>query len=361
MKPAVPILVVLTSAGCVRATSPSTVGTGRVMAARVLTASQGRSPDVAPDAVVLPPNPYPDSDVPAAAPTPEAPAPTAAVMVSDTATRRFRGQLEDTLLQAMATRPVLRVIERFNSSTLVFHCDLGDGIEMAFKPAREGEHDWWRHEIVGYRLARAMGLTDRVPPAVYRQVPIRALEGHLHDANLQVDDHGMVEGVAIVWMPVLHHSGLHTPEARAEWSQWLDPRREIPAAHRRRALQIATLIAFDYLQANFDRWNSANVPTDEHDDIVFRDNNRGWYVENLRRMSRGGLHDIERVPAWLVDGVERATADVLRAELAQDPLGVERYLRHGGWRWYARRREALLRQIRHAVAHYGRDAVLLTE
>ena len=86
-------------------------------------------------------------------PSPPEPAP-AATPDAAPALRTFRGHPEDDLLREMATRPVLRVIERFNSSTLVFHCDLGDGIEMAFKPARQGEHDWWIHEVAGYELAR---------------------------------------------------------------------------------------------------------------------------------------------------------------------------------------------------------------
>ncbi len=83
------------------------------------------------------------------APTPRAreSAPQAPAASAEHAVRMFRGRPEDDLLREMATRPVRRVIERFNSSTLVFHCDLGDGYEIAFKPARQGERDWWVHEL----------------------------------------------------------------------------------------------------------------------------------------------------------------------------------------------------------------------
>lgn len=301
-----------------------------------------------------------------APPTPQSPPPTAAPPSPPAATptsaaagvRMFRGRPEDDLLHEMATRPVRRVIERFNSSTLVFHCDLGDGYEIAFKPARQGERDWWVHELAGYELARALGIEGRVPPAVYRQVPVGALDGFLRDANLEVERNGMVEGAAIVWMPVLRRTNLHTADARAEWNPWLDPRQSIPPERLTRATQIASLIVFDYLQANFDRWNSANVPQDERDDLVFRDNNRAWYMQNLRRTERGGIDGIRRIPASLLAAVERTPGEVLaRRTVASD----FRILRDNQVREYEVRRRALLARVNEAVEEYGRDRVVIDD
>lgn len=275
--------------------------------------------------------------------------------------RRFRGQDEDALLQAMATRPVQRVLHRFSSSTLVFHCDLGGGLEIAFKPARRGEHQWWKHEVLGYRLARVLGITGRVPPAVSRAVPASVIESFANDRDLIRERDGSIRGVAIYWMPVLHHSGLHAPEARDEWVRWMSARYDIPPEHRRRASQIAALIAFDYLQANFDRWNAANVAVDEHDDLVFRDNNRGWFLENLTQVGRGGVDHIERIPAWLLPGIERATADAVRAEVRRDGLRFRRLETARYWAAYSARREALLQRLRAAIAEHGRERVLLDE
>ncbi len=292
-------------------------------------------------------------DAPAARPVAEAPR-----AASEPGMRMFRGRPEDDLLHEMATRPVRRVIERFNSSTLVFHCDLGDGYEIAFKPARRGERDWWVHEVAGYELARALGIEGRVPPAVMRRVPIGALDGFLREANLEVGRDGTVAGAAIVWMPVLRRTNLHTPEARAQWNAWLDPREEIAPADRTRAQQIASLIVYDYLQANFDRWNAANVPQDEHNDLVFRDNNRAWYIQNLRATGRGGIEGIRRLPASLLSAVERTTGEVLaqRTETASPQV-----LNHSQVREYEVRRRALLARVEEAVREYGRERVLMDD
>ena len=275
--------------------------------------------------------------------------------------RRFRGQDEEALLRAMATRPVVRVLHRFSSSTLVFHCDLGDGVEIAFKPARRGEHQWWKHEVLAYRLARVLGIADRVPPAVSRTIPAELIEGFAHDRDLIRERDGSIRGAAIAWMPVLRPSGLHAPEARDEWNHWMSAQHDIPPSNRRRAGQIASLIAFDYLQANFDRWNAGNVSLDEHDDLVFRDNNRGWFLENLVRTDRGGVVNIERIPAWLLAGIERATADAVRAEVRRDGLPFHRLETAGYWAAYSARRTALLQRIAAAIAEHGRERVLLDE
>lgn len=304
----------------------------------------------------VPSNPYPSQPMPVNPYAPPAPARSGAMPE-----RRFRGEDEDALLDAMATRPVVRVIERFSSSTLVFHLDLGGGLEVAFKPARQGEGDWWRHEIAGFHLARTLGIAGRVPPAVSRRVPVRALEGYLHGAELSPQPDGTVEGAAIYWMPVLARTNLQVPESRAEWSRWMDPEAEIPPQHRRRALQLMALTVFDYLQANFDRWNSANIRADEQGDLVFRDNNRAWYPENLARVTRGGLRGVRRVPAWLLRGVERATPEALREALGRDPLRTERLLDERQLRAYERRRRALLEQIEGTARRYGPARVILDD
>jgi hypothetical protein len=280
---------------------------------------------------------------------------TATTTTTPSGARMFRGQDEDTLLREMGSRPVVRVIERFNSSTLVFHCDLGNGLEIAFKPARRGERNWWVHEIAGYELARALGIEGRVPPATYKRVPVSMFDHFDRDARLIVHN-GMVEGTAIFWMPVLHRSRIQTAESHAEWGPWMDPRNPIPAEHRRRALQIADLIVFDYLEANFDRWNSANVPMDEHDDLVYRDNNRAWFNINLRRVTRGGLRNIRRISAGLLAGVERATDDVLRARTFRTR---PRILTRKQLQGYETRRRALLQQIERMIRQHGRENVVL--
>lgn len=274
--------------------------------------------------------------------------------------RSFRGYDPDALMQEMATRPVQRVIERFSSSTMVFHMVLEGGLEIAFKPSIRGEGSWWRHEVLGYRLARLLGIDARVPPAIFRRVPESVFGEFARGANLVAHD-GYIEGAAIFWMPVLRRSGLTEPESRAQWADWMNAGFAIPPERMRRASQIAALIAFDYLQANFDRWNSANVRMDENEDLVYRDNNRAWFEENLALMDRGGIAHIDRIPGWMLPRIEAATPEALRAEVARDPYTRRPYLDRGEYRLYDQRRQELLRRIREMIAQHGEAAVLLPE
>jgi len=272
--------------------------------------------------------------------------------------RGFRGLDVDALLQDIATRPVQRTVERFSSSTMVFHMALEGGLEIAFKPSRRGEGSWWRHEIAGYRLARVLGIDALVPPAIFRRVPLAAFGEFARGAELVVHD-GFVEGAAIFWMPVLRRSGLTEPESRAEWAEWMRAGAAVPPERVRRASQIAALIAFDYLQANFDRWNSANVRMDENEDLVLRDNNRAWFEENLALMDRGGIAHIDRVPRAMLPRIESATAEVLQQELARDPYRRHELIDRRQLRLYDQRRLELLRRIREVIARDGEAAALL--
>lgn len=268
---------------------------------------------------------------------------------------------EDELLQRMATRPVVRVIERFSSSTLVFHLDLGDGLEVAFKPDRVGENHWWRHEVAGYRLARVLGIEGRVPPAVSRSLPVGVFRGFDRGANFIVTGHGSnraVEGAVLFWMPVLARTHLEDPERRREWVRWLNPSLPVPPEHSRRAEQLATLVVFDYLQANFDRFNSANIRQDEHGDLVLRDNNRGWFLENLVLLHRGGIQDRIRMSEALYARVREATPEALRRELSRDPHEHPGGVHPPQFAAYGQRQQALVTRVEALIARHGRAAVL---
>lgn len=273
--------------------------------------------------------------------------------------RQFRGRSEDELLEAMATRPVVRVIERFSSTTLVYHLDLGDGLEIAFKPDRTGQEGWWRHEIDAYRLARVLGIEGRVPPAVTRRIPLAAFGRWGRNAGLIASGrrHDSVVGAAIYWMPTLRNAQLHTPENVRRWTEWLDPRRSIPPEHRDLASDIATVLAFDYLQANTDRWNSGNVRVDENGRIVMRDNNGAWFLAGLER--EGYIESIRRLPRGFAEALARATPEALRDELARDPGWASEgpHLTRQHFAAYEARRQRLLARIRRLVQHYGEAAV----
>ncbi len=272
------------------------------------------------------------------------------------AARVFRGRAEDEWLREMATRPVARMISRHMSTAVVYRLDLGDGIEVGFKPERPGQTYWWRREIVSYHFARLLGIEGRVPPVVGRRVPASMFGRFARRDALVVDAEGMVPGSASVWMPSLHGEEIHVGEGRQEWGRWLRPGAHIPEEHRERARQIAVLLVFDHLMGNFDRWNCCNIPIDEHDQLVYRDNDAGWQPRILDHV--GSPSHIRRLPRSLYEALGRVTGDALRAAFERDPMASVGFVVPEALPAYDRRRRKLLDHLRRIIARHGEDAVM---
>jgi hypothetical protein len=275
---------------------------------------------------------------------------------------RYREWALDELLQAMATRPVRRVLGNYRSTSPIYRLELEGGLQIGFKPAIPGQETWWRHDVVAYRLARVLGIQARVPPAVVRRVRVEELGDAVRADGLITapDDHGFVPGVAIFWLPTLRTTFLDWSSHRAEWQPWMEARHAPPAGRDAElAAEISSVLVFDYLQANEDRWNDANIRADENDHLVYRDNNVGWFLAKMQDVTwgRDTLGGTQRFSRSLVDALERATPDALREEIARaDDAGVplidERVLRAYG----ARQRE-VLRYVRRLRERYGDEAV----
>ncbi len=302
------------------------------------------APAVVADAAVADAGPPPDAAAVAAAPTGER-------------VRMFRGRSEDEWLRQMSERPVVRTMERFHSTLFVFHMDLGDGVEISFQPERPGQETFWRREVTSYHLARLLGIENRVPPTVGKRVPLSAFGRFANGVGLVVDRRGMVLGSASVWMPTLNRVRMHLPPARREWSSWVNPSRPLPeGALRERARQVSEVLVFDYLAANYDRWNCCNITADEHDDLVFRDNDAGWFPDVINRL--GDPNVVRRVPRYLYEAVQRVTPELLRESVSHDPMaGSVHLVASRAYTGYELRRQALLANLRRQVERHGEAAV----
>ena len=279
---------------------------------------------------------------------------------------RYRDWQLDELLEAMATRPVVQFLGSYRSTSPVYRLELEGGLQIAFKPGVPDQETRWVHEVVAYRLARVLGLGSRMPPVVVRSVPASALgwAGRNDDLVRDPNDETRILGAAIVWLPVLRRTGLSLPEQRAIWERWLDPSQPQPrGADAALAEEISTVLVFDYLQANEDRWNEANVRTDEYDHIVYRDNNVGWFPRKMRALAWGEtrLHLAGRFSRRFVAAIEQAGVDRLRDELARGQregvaLTTERVLRY-----YEIRRRAVLAYVAEMRTQHGDAAVFFED
>jgi hypothetical protein len=168
-------------------------------------------------------------------------------------------------------------------------------------------------------------------------------------------------GAAIYWVPVLRPSRIDGAEEQERWGRWLRQGRTVPPDQAQRAEEISTLLVFDFLTGNWDRWSGANVPMDALGHLIYRDNNGGFeepFVEGLLQRSRSLLNRTQRFSRAVIGRARAMTEASVRAEMALDPDRSTPMLSAGQLRSLLRRRDLLLAYVDSLVRRHGEAAVL---
>jgi hypothetical protein len=259
------------------------------------------------------------------------------------------------------------------TSSLVFKVYFSGGLEAAFRPRVHGQGRGWMNEVVAYRLARALGL-DQVPPAVSRSLARREIMAHL-DADYGGDRRELesdlavrgdaVWGALVAWVPGLRSLELDTPRGIARSRPWLAQGGALPVGDEATlAADLSTMIAFDYLLANVDRWSGANVRADASGRrLVVRDHNLALVAplpdaQHVRLLEP--LRRVERFSRRFVNALRALDEPRLRESLAEDPASAAgvTLLEDAQYAGVFERRAALLSRIGALVELHGEEAVL---
>lgn len=268
------------------------------------------------------------------------------------------------------------------STSVVFKVPLDGGMSAAFKPETKKHGGRWRAEVAAYRVSRLLGL-DNVPPSVPRAAKMSALMAStrsavaaklLRDQCLPRED-GRLPGAMIAWIPGLARLPLELDPLWSAWREWLSvlptPRpleSRLPAASGKRikaaralAPQISTLVVFDHLIGNRDRWSGHNVLVDvTHTRVVFLDHNLAFdpkldVPSTLKRNLV--LHRVQRFSRALY----RRLVGLTRAELV-DAIGLDDQggplLSDEQIDATLKRRDELVAYIDELTAQFGEDKVL---
>jgi hypothetical protein len=215
-------------------------------------------------------------------------------------------------------------------TSYVLKLTLEGGAVAVFKPRSKlplGDHRY-KGEIAAYRLARALGL-DNVPRAIPRTFDaarLRALQGDFDQKGL-VDADGRVRGALMPWIDKYRVLPLEEGESRARWEAWLfDAHSSVPEDSRALAASVSTMIAFDYVTANWDRWSGGNVAEDgASGKVLFVDNDGAFYEwpspATLARQ-RAQLERVTRFSRRFVAALRALDARKLREALGEESPGV---------------------------------------
>jgi hypothetical protein len=165
-----------------------------------------------------------------------------------------------------------------------FDSDAGP-LRAAYKPESKRGHKRYRGEVAAYRLGKLLALPN-VPPAGVRVL----LRSELHaaaqadprsaalEADEVVDHKGDVFGALMPWIDKLEFYPLESPSEEGRWKKWLASGGAIPADQLAFAAQISTLVVFDALTGNWDRWSGANVAIDRKTStLLFVDNDGAFF------------------------------------------------------------------------------------
>lgn len=255
----------------------------------------------------------PPSEVPEFEPPPEGEEPPPAPLDFRP---RFRGELDEQILGRLCSQPVKTIRPLGGGASIKLRVTLADGSQAALKP-NQIRITRYQAEVAAYRLSRALGL-GVVPPSCVRRFPVEFLmNGVGRELRERMEreliiENGQVACAIIAWVPGLRNIKLE--QSTETWRPLLLHGAPIPPKQRRRILEISTLLLFDYLILNADRWSGGNT-TEAEGEMVFIDQGAGFGPDRRHKRSRMMLKTLK----WS----ERFSREVVGSLLDLDPRALE--------------------------------------
>ncbi|HUS33052.1 MAG TPA: hypothetical protein VMZ53_31335 [Kofleriaceae bacterium] len=291
---------------------------------------------------------------------------------------------DDALLAPLAAAPVTRVKINRGGTSLSLRIDFANGSRCAFKPEQIHLHSNPRKEIAAYRIDRLLQIGHVQPAKAIRlrladlvaaaDPDVRAVTAQrLHDEAIArpVDpaDPATLElrGVASWWITDIRDAHLgpalvDQAEGMDLWTQELKVGAPIPAQHRVLVEQLSTLVVFDVLIDNFDRWSGSNTKASPDGKILyFMDNAIAFskYTQG-HDMNLGPFRRIQKFSRGLVERLRALNTESVTAALdvtGQD-AGLGPLLDADQIAAILARRDYIVGYVDRLIAQYGEDAVL---
>jgi hypothetical protein len=286
---------------------------------------------------------------------------------AESAVDTFLG-MSDALLSARMRKSAVKSLH-FNhgGSSISFRIDFADGSRAAFKPTQTNPQTVPRKEVAAYRLSRLLGL-NLVAPAVLRPLHRDEVFGKLSassrwaqkriEAETMFDEHGDTVGSLAYWIPTVVDLHLDTTDGVNRWTAWLHQGVEIPPEKERLMAELSTLLLFDLLQNNSDRFSGGNIlgSPDGHT-LYYMDNAFGFQTDpegNLRCWNY--LRRAQKFSRSLVRALSQLDRQTLNSMFAEEPGPP--LLSDAEQAALLSRRDLALSYIQSLSEEYGSDRVL---
>src|SRR5207245_7014695 len=134
------------------------------------------------------------------------------------------------------------------------------------------------------------------------------------------DDEGFTRGEVQYWIPVIVDSHLDTLENVLAWWRWMTIGEEIPDDKIDVMAQLSSLLVFDLLTNNSDRFSGGNLMTSpDGKTLYWMDNTFGFQVEDAGHLRcRQYLYKCQKFSRRMVAALRRLDLPALRKALAPE-------------------------------------------
>jgi hypothetical protein len=288
------------------------------------------------------------------------------IEVASDAAGTFLGMKDELLLERMQTAEIAKTKLNKGGSSISFRLDFADGSRASFKPEQINPQTVPRKEIAAYRIGRILGV-NHVAPATHRTLHRDELIGKLPpemaffekriNAETIFDAEGFTRGEVQYWIPVIIDSHLDTLENVLAWWRWMTIGEEIPDDRVGIMEQLSSLLLFDLLTNNSDRFSGGNLMTSPDGKTLFwMDNTFGFQIEPEGHIRcRTYLFRCQKFSRRFVDALRKLDLAALRRGLEAEP-GV---LSDAEMRSVVARRDVALRYVDGLIGQFGEDKVLV--
>lgn len=284
------------------------------------------------------------------------------------------GKPDSELLAPLGDGTVTKIKLNRGGTSLSLRLDFSNGTRAAFKPEQTFPQSDPRREIAAYRIDRLLGI-NHVAPAKAIAIPyqelVDAAEPNMRTyvaERLQeaIVRGGIVYGEVQLWIPEIKLAAfgrqrIDEQAGKDLWRTWLLVGSTIPPEHRSLCAQLSTLLVFDTLIDNADRWSGANTMMSPDASVLyFMDNTLSFSVHRFgHEIPNTALRRIQVFSRSLIDRLRGLTYEAIERALdTGDDKRLGPLLSVEAMRAIIARRDNILVHVDRLIAQHGEEAVL---